>query len=586
MTVRSPKPPPFPRLPSPGLIREAGDTLRHAEQMYLAAQLRGLASPSGALDQDLDFMRQVQGVTQHHDAVTGTEKQHVADDYALQLSMGTQRTQQLTAGLVGELFQTTANSSLARAAAPPPLFTFDGSEPLQNLAAGKVLPVSVHNSLGWTRTQVVHVPCNRSDLVVLDAGGKPVPSQINPHPAMMQGRGGVYANYTLFFLASAIPPLTTTVFFVAVDAASATRGAVHTVAPGESATISSNTYKVLFSNTTGRLETLVNLQSGVAKRLGHSFNQYYSAAQSEKNSGAYVFRPEQGSRLAVGSDDRAGQEYVRSSWSWVGPSPQSPRVFLTPVADAQYNDTFAMIVRARDNSSFAICTSRADGEGSASDPWGQSPVANFLALDAAAGSEPLLPGFILSQVDVGSSLAQGWKSAFAPFAKPFASIPRLQVTVSGTSDTDETYAVVVSNVTAAGFTYNITRRGHIGQWGQDLKLNVLAWLPSVPLPANGTFAQGSVSASLSAGVEVARVQFNLTPAGSPPLLVGDPIILLTAEVADLRLPLAVTVTSPSTANIACLDGCKIPSNTKITLHFLAFQRTTFQEPVQVGQLVG
>jgi hypothetical protein len=28
------------------------------------------------------------GIAQHHDAVSGTEKQHVADDYALRLSQG------------------------------------------------------------------------------------------------------------------------------------------------------------------------------------------------------------------------------------------------------------------------------------------------------------------------------------------------------------------------------------------------------------------------------------------------------------------------------------------------------------------
>lgn len=28
------------------------------------------------------------GIVQHHDAVSGTEKQHVADDYALRLSDG------------------------------------------------------------------------------------------------------------------------------------------------------------------------------------------------------------------------------------------------------------------------------------------------------------------------------------------------------------------------------------------------------------------------------------------------------------------------------------------------------------------
>jgi hypothetical protein len=36
----------------------------------------------------LDTMRQALGVAQHHDAVSGTEKQHVADDYTIQLQQG------------------------------------------------------------------------------------------------------------------------------------------------------------------------------------------------------------------------------------------------------------------------------------------------------------------------------------------------------------------------------------------------------------------------------------------------------------------------------------------------------------------
>ena len=32
-------------------------------------------------------LHRVMGLMQHHDAVTGTEKQHVAEDYALRLDM-------------------------------------------------------------------------------------------------------------------------------------------------------------------------------------------------------------------------------------------------------------------------------------------------------------------------------------------------------------------------------------------------------------------------------------------------------------------------------------------------------------------
>jgi len=34
----------------------------------------------------LDSLREAMGIMQHHDAVTGTEKQHVADDYARTLA--------------------------------------------------------------------------------------------------------------------------------------------------------------------------------------------------------------------------------------------------------------------------------------------------------------------------------------------------------------------------------------------------------------------------------------------------------------------------------------------------------------------
>ena len=35
-----------------------------------------------------DTLRRAMGVAQHHDAVSGTSKQHVADDYAKRLAIG------------------------------------------------------------------------------------------------------------------------------------------------------------------------------------------------------------------------------------------------------------------------------------------------------------------------------------------------------------------------------------------------------------------------------------------------------------------------------------------------------------------
>ena len=48
-----------------------------------------------------DYLRRAMAVNQHHDAVTGTEKQHVANDYAKRLHIG--RTQCQVKNLVKNL---------------------------------------------------------------------------------------------------------------------------------------------------------------------------------------------------------------------------------------------------------------------------------------------------------------------------------------------------------------------------------------------------------------------------------------------------------------------------------------------------
>ncbi|KAF6768569.1 hypothetical protein AHF37_12075, partial [Paragonimus kellicotti] len=72
-----------------GFIRKASTLLTMCEQVNVfsnrIANFRRQASkdPRESL---VDRLRQAMGVMQHHDAVTGTEKQHVADDYAMTLS--------------------------------------------------------------------------------------------------------------------------------------------------------------------------------------------------------------------------------------------------------------------------------------------------------------------------------------------------------------------------------------------------------------------------------------------------------------------------------------------------------------------
>lgn len=49
--------------------------------MKVSKQLAAMAGSEDSVH-GLDPLREAMGVMQHHDAITGTEKQHVADDYA------------------------------------------------------------------------------------------------------------------------------------------------------------------------------------------------------------------------------------------------------------------------------------------------------------------------------------------------------------------------------------------------------------------------------------------------------------------------------------------------------------------------
>ena len=63
-----------------GYVRSSSNYLQACRQLEIQSP-----SPSNASS---FLLWESMGIAQHHDAVSGTEKQHVADDYALRLSQG------------------------------------------------------------------------------------------------------------------------------------------------------------------------------------------------------------------------------------------------------------------------------------------------------------------------------------------------------------------------------------------------------------------------------------------------------------------------------------------------------------------
>ncbi len=119
----------------------------------------------------------------HTDAVAGTERQHVADDYAKRLSIGTAACESLIADLVTKLIQRSQEEARKTNTDKSILNINDGNDadlavpgfaycqhlnvsvcdPLKAVATGSV-PVVVFNPLSWERVEYFRLPVPTSNV--------------------------------------------------------------------------------------------------------------------------------------------------------------------------------------------------------------------------------------------------------------------------------------------------------------------------------------------------------------------------------------------------------------------------------------
>lgn len=177
------------------------------------------------------------------------------------------------------------------------------------------------------------------------------------------------------------------------------------------------------------------------------FVPFFADIQSEQNSGAYIFRPEQGNRLGVGSDNDGQNPYLKSAWNFIDPYPGSATmsVFVTPRADVAYMDTFATSVRSLSPQQFAVTTGRVDGQQPQPDPWGQSIAVDFLALDRTA-SPP--QGFQLGSQNIGNSPGASYRLIAVSFTSAYSSAPRVLVSIRASADNNDLFVASIVQVTS------------------------------------------------------------------------------------------------------------------------------------------
>ena len=134
-----------------------------SHRLQVARQLEVFSGGDGAATRAL---WEAMGVVQHHDAVSGTERQHVAYNYAYLLAKGAVSSDQLIAQSLAKL-STLKGSPLPFAQCPQANVSL-----CQTTQTGEPTAILVYNSQSRNQSFVVRFPVNASSGSVYDANGQ------------------------------------------------------------------------------------------------------------------------------------------------------------------------------------------------------------------------------------------------------------------------------------------------------------------------------------------------------------------------------------------------------------------------------
>ncbi|BFG32218.1 hypothetical protein CerSpe_184920 [Prunus speciosa] len=280
---------------------------------YLAARQLEFFKGMSKSRPNTDSLADALAIAQHHDAVSGTEKQHVADDYAKRLSIGYNEAEKVVAESLACM---TESRSEAGCKSPStkfqqcPLLNISYCPPSEaDLSNGKSLVIVVYNSLGWKREDIIKIPVVSANVTVRDFTGKEIESQLlpllnpsvdirNDHVRAYLGISpSVTPSYWLAFSAT-VPPLGFSTYIVSSATQTATSSARQTVYKSEASQndtieVGPGNLKLIYSGNEGKLTQYFNSRSSVKESIEQSFSYYAGddGSVDKQADGAYIFRP-------------------------------------------------------------------------------------------------------------------------------------------------------------------------------------------------------------------------------------------------------------------------------------------------------
>ncbi|OQR96352.1 lysosomal alpha-mannosidase [Thraustotheca clavata] len=212
------------------------------------------------------------GLTQHHDGISGTEKQHVADDYA-------QRMQEGLDAAVKQL-----NKVLGSEKSPYSLCLLANVSICEPSTSSKEFEVLVYNNFPHASTFGLNIPIDTTNAEVnLVSNDAPVVSSVVPYvPVHAKAKA---AAHTLLIKAD-VPPLSFQRYRIKKTTTA------DDISAEDVSTLENDHIKATFDLKSGSLSSLLDKATKTELPIKTSFGYYQSYSNgNDVNSGAYIFRP-------------------------------------------------------------------------------------------------------------------------------------------------------------------------------------------------------------------------------------------------------------------------------------------------------
>ncbi|XP_049563066.1 lysosomal alpha-mannosidase isoform X1 [Orcinus orca] len=260
--------------------------------LQVCNQLEALAGPAANVGPygsgDSAPLNEAMAVLQHHDAVSGTSRQHVANDYARQLAEGWGPCEVLLSNALARLSGSKEDFMFCRKLNLSVCPLTQTSESFQ---------VTIYNPLGRKVDWMVRLPVSKHVFLVRDPSGTVVPSDVVMIPSS--------DSQELLFSAS-VPALGFSIYSVTQVPGQSPQAHIHhprSQKPWSRVLVIQNEYiRARFDPDSGLLMELENLDQNLRLPVRQAFYWYNASTGnglSSQVSGAYIFRPNRQQPLLV-----------------------------------------------------------------------------------------------------------------------------------------------------------------------------------------------------------------------------------------------------------------------------------------------